>query len=343
MGFLSVNRVKLLFIPGLEVEFVNRDRGIKQIIEWSERSTRFPIVVFGPEGCGKTAWLKQAALVLRDLGFETIYVDPLRRDYISYTSVRDIVKKFAETVIETIGIAEFKLATLAVDVIKELIGKWKKKKIAILIDDVFQAIGLDKAEIYVKSLLGLIEYPPEVYENIVVIVTTSEGVSRWRIGRHRWADLMSMWNMSRESFRELYEQVCGRIPFKFSFEDIWRFTGGNPGIFAQLYQANWNINVVIEKFIKMKGLTRDFVKKWEFYLREVIEDPDVLWESSIPEEFKRELIEKNLIVYDMYSRDFTFWIDQPPPERDLELGIGKHVAWQTPLYREVVKKALIEL
>ena len=335
-----MNRVKLLFIPGLEVEFVNRDRGIKQIIEWSVKSTRFPIVVFGPEGCGKTAWLKQAALVLRDLGFETIYVDPLRRDYISYTSVRDIVKKFAETVIETIGVAEFKLATLAVDVIKELIGKWKKKKIAILIDDVFQAIGLDKAEIYVKELLGLIEYPPESYEGIVVIVATSEGVTRWRIGRHRWAWLIPMWNMCKEGFRELYDKIPNPKP---PFEDVWRLTGGNPNTLSQLYQVNWDFNIIIKNLIEEKQLTPTFTSRWRGWLEKAVEDPDTLWSSEVPEELINELEARNLIIYFLRDRDPVLWIDEPPPEKDLELGIGRYVAWQTPLYREAVKKVLVEM
>jgi len=37
-------------------------------------------------------------------------------------------------------------------------------------------------------------------------------------------------------------------------------------------------------------------------------------------------------------------VDRPaPPERDLELGIGKHVAWHTPLHREAVRRALQEV
>jgi hypothetical protein len=40
-----VKSVKLPFIPELEIEFTERDRGIKQIYEFTERGTRFPIVV----------------------------------------------------------------------------------------------------------------------------------------------------------------------------------------------------------------------------------------------------------------------------------------------------------
>ena len=59
-----------------------------------------------------------------------------------------------------------------------------------LADGVFQVIGIEKAEAYVKSLLNIIEYPPEPYEKVVVVATTSEGVSRARIGRHRWAEIV---------------------------------------------------------------------------------------------------------------------------------------------------------
>jgi len=36
------------------------------------------------------------------------------------------------------------------------------------------------------------------------------------------------------------------------------------------------------------------------------------------------------------------WIDVPPPERDPELGIGRYVAWRTPLHREAVRRAIEE-
>jgi predicted AAA+ superfamily ATPase len=49
------DRVELRFAPGLEVEFVDRDRAIKQIYEFAERGMRFPVVIYGPKGCGKSA------------------------------------------------------------------------------------------------------------------------------------------------------------------------------------------------------------------------------------------------------------------------------------------------
>ena len=55
---MLIERVKLSLVPGLEIEFTDRDRGIRQVYELAERGTRAPVVVYGPEGCGKTSWLK---------------------------------------------------------------------------------------------------------------------------------------------------------------------------------------------------------------------------------------------------------------------------------------------
>jgi hypothetical protein len=41
-------------------------------------------------------------------------------------------------------------------------------------------------------------------------------------------------------------------------------------------------------------------------------------------------------------RQSPYWVDQPPPERDPELGVGRNVAWQTPIHREAVRRALRE-
>jgi hypothetical protein len=333
-----MRRVKLSFAGGVEVECTERGRAIKQVEDFAEKGTRYPVVVFGPEGCGKTAWLKQATELLRELGFETLYVNPLHKDVIPYTDIKEAAQRLLEAVGEAIGVAQLKLATLVTLTVRELLSKWRRGRVAVLVDDVFQAIGLDKAEMYVKELLGLIEYPPEGYEKIVVIVATSEGVSRWRIGRHRWAEIMPMWNMPKMGFEELYERLPGLKP---PFEDVWRLTGGNPDMLARLYQANWDVDEVIAQLIKMKRL-RDLARKWGSYLREVVENPDNVWEEGCPEGLKEELISENLIVYDMYDRDLKLWIDEPPPERDLELGIGKDVAWQTPIHREAVKRAITQ-
>jgi hypothetical protein len=164
----------------------------------------------GRRAAARTAWLKQPAELLRERGFDVVYVDPLRRDFIARTDVGEIAGRLAEAAAEAIGVAQLKLATLAIDAAKELVGRWGRRRVAVLVDEVFQAIGLDKAETYVKSLLNLIEYPPASYESIVVIAATSESATREKIGRHLWALPRPMWNMSREGFEQLPVQAAAR-------------------------------------------------------------------------------------------------------------------------------------
>jgi len=334
-----VRRIKLSFTTDVELEFCDRERAIRQVEEFAEEGTRFPVVVFGPEGCGKTAWLKQATEALRELNFETIYVDPMRKDFIVHTDVRELVNKFAEAAAEAVGIADVKLATLVIDVVRWLISERRKRKVAVLVDDVFQAIGLDKASKYVKALLGLVEYPPEGYERIIVVVATSEGLSRAEIGRHRWALLRPMWNMSKKGFEELYEKLSRSKP---SIEEVWRLTGGNPGMLAKLYQAKWDAKTIVRDLVDFRKLdvfANSLTNDERIWLLEAVEDPDTLLaRERIP--LLNKLVELNLIIDAVPERRPEHWIDEPPPQKDLELGVGRRIAWQTPLHREAVKMAM---
>jgi Archaeal ATPase. len=152
---------------------------------------------------------------------------------------------------------------------------------------------------------------------------------------------MTIWNMSKNGFEELYGEIPGPKP---RFEDVWRITGGNPGIFRQLYRLDWDVNKAIEGIIRAKGLIKlveSLSKEEREWLTEALEDPDALFvRERLP--LMHRLVEENLIMDDIYYRQEYLWIDQPPPERDPELGIGKDVAWQTPIHREAVRRALKE-
>jgi hypothetical protein len=336
-----VRRVRLSFAPGLEVEFTDRDRAIQQVIEWGEGGTRFPIVVYGPEGCGKSAWLKQAAEVLGERGYEVFYIHPLDRlvyAEVSVPSIKEAFLEFAQRA--TAEDALSRIAWALFDFVRNLL-KVRKAKVAIIADDVFQATGLRYAAAYVKGLLNMIEYPQYSYENIVIIVATSEGVSKAEIGRHRWAEIRVMWNMGREGFEKLYKLLPDPKP---SFDEVWRITGGNPGMLAKLYQARWSVDEVVKSIIASKDLGTFILslsaeeRKW---LLEAVENPDTLpAKEKLP--LMQKLIELNLIISSITYRDPELWVDQPPPQKDLELGIGKYIAWQTPLHREAVRRALRE-
>jgi energy-coupling factor transporter ATP-binding protein EcfA2 len=334
-----MRRITVRF-ANLNIEFVDRDVGLGQAMEWAEKGTLFPIVIFGPEGCGKTAFLKQAAEVLREFGYDVVYVDVSHLDFVAHTDVAEVTKRLVDAVSEVSGTAaQVKLAYLVINIAKDLIRSWGRRKIAVLVDEAFQVIGIERAGLYVKSLLNLIEYPPGDYERIVAIAATSEGLSREEVGRHLWAHLTPMWNVPKEGFRQLYEVLPGSKP---PFDDVWRLAGGNPRVLAELYGSGWRTEDVVKRLIDSKYLAADTIRKWRDWLAEAIEDPDRLWGRGAPEDLLRWLVEKNLVIYNMHHREPQFWIDEPPPERDPELGIGRHVAWQTPLHREAVRRALEE-
>ena len=148
-----------------------------------------PLVIFGPEGCGKTAFLRQAASALRELGYDVFYLHPLDRAFSAEVDDPDVKTLFLDLVRRTLEDGRWgRLAMAVFDLVREILKK-RRRKVAIIADDVFQAIGLDKAAAYVKGLLNTIEHPVYAYEDIVVLVATSEGISRREIGRHRWAEL----------------------------------------------------------------------------------------------------------------------------------------------------------
>ena len=55
-----------------------------------------------------------------------------------------------------------------------------------------------------------------------------------------------------------------------------------------------------------------------------------------------KLVEMNLMIEVMGRYDYL-WVDEQPPENNLELGIGKYIAWQTPIHREAVRRVLGEV
>jgi hypothetical protein len=337
-----VRRVELELAPGVVVEFVDRERALGQVEEFAVEGTRWPVVVFGPEGCGKTALLRQAAAMLRDLGYDVFYLHHLDRVFSAEVDDPDVKRLFLDLVRRTLEDERWgRLAMAVFDLTREVLRR-RRRKVAVIADDVFQVIGLDKAAAYVKGLLNMIEHPQYKYENLVVLVATSEGVSRREIGRHRWARLMPMWNMGRDGFLQLYEKIPGPKPL---FEEAWRWTGGNPNMLVELYKAGWGVDEVVKRLIISKGLT-SFVRSLGREVRELlwraVEDPDSLLSPEGAPLLER-LVDINVLIDSITYRDPPLWIDQPPPERDLELGIGKHVVWHTPLHREAVRRALQEM
>jgi len=337
-----VKRIKLTFADR-EVEFTDRDVALKQISVLAERGTYSVHVVYGPEGCGKTALLKQAKVILEEeFGYHVLYANPLAKrteEILQYSpSAKELVEKAFSVFSDPLA----KAVDLAINVAGWIMQKFRRSRVAVLMDDIFQAVGVENAEVYVKALLNLIEWPPAEYDRVVVLVASSEGVTRERVGRHSWATIFVTWNMAREGFEELYETLPDPKP---PFDEVWKWTGGNPRFLERLFETRWDVEQLVERLVISKSLY-DVVSRLDSVklevLREAVEDPDVIFKrigEREVQELRDMLVEKNLIVR-VWDRKPYLWVDQPPPEKDPELGIGKHYAWQTPLHREAVRRAL---
>ncbi len=340
LGVGVMRRIKVSF-AGLEVEFTDRDKALQQVEEVAEKGT-FPVyVIYGPEGCGKTALLRQAKVILEEgYGYNVIYLNPAAEridEILDYTpAIGEVVREVAALIPDPYS----RIVDAAISVARRVLKRFSGARLAVLMDDVFQAVGLDRAEVYTKALLNLIEWPPASYERIVVLVTSSEGLSRERIGRHNWATTFILWNMHREGFRILYEELPGAKP---GFEQAWIWTGGNPRYLERLYKNNWDVENLINEIIKDRGLMKlinSLTRAEAEILEQALEDPDVLLKRySEVKGLINELIGRNLVI-EIWDRDERFWIDTPPPEKDPKLGIGRYYAWQTPLHREAIKKTL---
>jgi len=191
----------------------------------------------------------------------------------------------------------------------------------------------------VKSLLNLIEHPRTDYEKVAIYIASSEGVTAERIGRHDWANLYTMWNMSREGFQELYDLLPDPKP---PFEEVWRTTGGNPRALEMLFDFGWRVDRAVNAILvrrRLPDLLDELSDDEKEILRKAVDDPDTLRGGGAAK-VRRLLIEKNLVIAIPMLREHYLWIDVPPPERDPELGVGRFYAWQTPLHREAVRKAL---
>ena len=87
-----------------------------------------PFVIFGPEGCGKTAFLRQAAFALRELGYDVFYLHPLDRVFSAEVDDPDVKTLFVDLVRKTLEDERWGRLALAVfDLVREVLKKRRRK------------------------------------------------------------------------------------------------------------------------------------------------------------------------------------------------------------------------
>ena len=90
-------------------------------------------------------------------GYDVFYLHPLDRAFSAEVDDPDVKRLFLDLVRRTLEDERWgRLAMAVFDLTREIL---RRRKVAVIADDIFQAIGLDKAA-YVKGSLNMIEHPP---------------------------------------------------------------------------------------------------------------------------------------------------------------------------------------
>ncbi|BES82215.1 hypothetical protein PABY_17820 [Pyrodictium abyssi] len=308
------------------------DRGLEFERLWGllGRGAGVPLLVYGPEGCGKSTLLRYLAWRASRDGAVAVYIDalsggdPEEAVYPLTAALREIVDEVAGAAGGAAGrVLAGRIGALVARIVERL--EASGRRVLLVVDDVYQAIGVEEASAYTKRLYELIH---RLYEagagSVLVVAATSEGVSRRILARHSYVLPQMLWNLGRSGLQELVSQVDAPLPP----ETLWRLTGGNPRALSQLATLGWDVDswlglLAVERIRPLlDSIGRERLKR-------LVEDPD-----SDPEAASI-LEEHNLMI--RLSREASLG---EAPEPDTELGIGRDWAWQLPALRLAAEKLL---
>jgi len=313
-------------VLGRSICFSDRELEVAAIEGMARGYHPFPVAIYGPEGCGKTTLTRYLVHRLGNEGYLAIYLDALTEVPGKALELSPpIPQHVVEDALRSLSVPlSGVIARYAARVAEALWRRVKMRRgVVVVVDDVYRAVGLGAAERYTKALYEWVSRsaPRHGVKNLLVLLTTSEGVSKRLLARHSYVELYMLWNLPEKGFEEFVEQL--NPPH--SPSDLYTATGGNPRILIEIARHGWDHERVrrmyrdrIRSAIRSLGIPRE-------KLRELARDPDADPETAA------KLEELGLMIELMRSSALG---EAPNPDPDL--GIGTEWAWQTPLFRTAV-------
>ncbi len=327
------------------MKFIDRKREITSLCDWCSRFRGSVLYVYGPEGCGKSMLLKEFVKSYNkyfgDSSF-AIYINAIEfgsiEEAVYCSNPKDITRSIiAKNIASMLGYG-------SVDNVFDRFSRriLESRNVLFVFDNLVDAIGLSKVELYIKWLYELLWKLADECKDLIInfIILTSECESLRYIYRHKYAHARMIWNFDKKDFRELFHVL--EPPNNIDFENIWNLLGGNPGKLIELaYIFQWDVKEMLDYYKKniMLTIRKILLKGLRDELCKVIEDIDNLGKEPTKKMGKLEklLMKHNLVIRLGPSLDLR------PLYKVPELGIGTYYAWQIPMYKTIIEELLREL
>jgi len=334
IGFMKASRTDL----GC---FVDREDEIEKIVN------EFPCgrlaVVMGPRGCGKSTLAYTLVGALEKIsgytGFYLAYREEegvlkslLRVSNVSTRLLRETLRDQLESV--SSGLVKVSGLVDLMDLITSIAGRkfLRKREIIVFIDEfrgeairVRQVLEVDANT--VRWLYGM-------GYRVKTIYLTSDATASWlQLELGSKIDWYLMWNLSREDFVEIYNNVCKKQCIDYDL--LWRIVGGNPReLYVLAIGYKWSLRDYIgEKIAFTRRLFREYMRETRASLEDVLSElkatnRDIDNSSTYP--VYKHLVRNNVLMdIDMRFKRLT--------RITREQWIGDEVAYQIPVYYWLIK------